>query len=194
MADAAREWLDGLVAFAAAHRHRRPPRPPADVAAANAERAIIGASLAGRLAELDAARSALRGRRGVAVDPALVVTTSAAGIEAVTGLLSASPEFAAVAGNRLVPVTELEYRLWCIRRPDAGHLLHLNLWSWLKTRVPPRRWHEFAAFPLGAGEAYWLHREGVAGAGSLDRRESHLWKWNGRHAALLKAFVAERGV
>jgi len=194
VADAAREWLAGLVAFAAAHRHSRPERPAADAAAVGAERAILGASLAGRLAEIDAARSARRRPGGPAAEPVLVVTTSAVGIEAVAGLLATEPAFAAVAGDRVAPVTELEYRLWCIRNPDPDHALHLNVWSWLKTRVPPRRWHEFAAFPLGEGETYWLHREGLAGAGPLDRRASHLWKWNGRHAALLEAFVVERGV
>jgi hypothetical protein len=31
----------------------------------------------------------------------------------------------------------------------------------------------------------------VTGAGDADRRESHLWKWNGRHASLLEPFVTE---
>lgn len=194
VADAAREWLSGLIAFAAAHRQRRPTRPAVDAAVAHAERAILGASLAGRLAELDAARSARRRLGGPAAEPVVVVTTSPVGIEAVTGLLATEPAFAAVAGDRLAPVTELEYRLWCIRNPDPDHALHLNVWSWLKTQVPQRRWLEFAALPLGDGETYWLHREGLAGAGPLDRRASHLWKWDGRHAALLKAFVVERGV
>lgn len=192
--DAAREWLAGLVAFAAEQRQRRPASPEADAAVAGAERAIIGASLAGRLADFDAARSARRCPGGPAAEPVVVVTTSAVGIEAVGGLLATEPAFAAVVGDRLAPVTELEYRLWCIRHPDPENRLHLNVWSWVKTEVPPKRWHEFAAFPLGEGETYWLHREGLAGAGALDRRASHLWKWNGRHAALLKAFIAERGV
>jgi hypothetical protein len=67
----------------------------------------------------------------------------------------------------------------------------VNAWSWVKTSVPRQRWPEFAAFPLPDGDAYWIHREGLAGAAGLDRRASHLWRWNGRQAALLKAFITE---
>ena len=109
---------------------------------------------------------------------------------------SASPaaNLAAAEAWRIVPVTELEYRLWCIRHPDDDHRHHVNHWNWIKTRVPAQRHAEFARHPLGPGEAYWLHRVGTAGAGAADRRDCHLWRWNGRHAALLQAFVREGGV
>jgi hypothetical protein len=190
-----REWLEGLRSFVAEHRQRKPlaTRDSGD-AAWHAERSILGASLVARLAEIEQIRTARRSLPGVDPDPALVVTTSAVGIEAVQSLRGSSAELAALAGDALEPVTELEYRLWCIRHPDEGHRMHVNLWSWVKTRVPEQRHGEFARHPLAAGEHYWLHREGLAGAGSLDRRACHLWKWNGRHAALLEAFVAERGV
>jgi hypothetical protein len=91
-------------------------------------------------------------------------------------------------------VTELEYRLWCIRHPDDAYRLHVNLWSWVKTRVPQQRWHEFATYPLRSGDVYWLHRTGVSGAGAADARHCHLWKWNGRHAALLQPHIREQTV
>lgn len=195
MLPSTREWLEDLRGFVAEHRQRRPlatrPQPPA---AWNAERSILASSLTTSLGELEQVRAARQGLAGLDPDPVIVVTTSAAGIEATRNLLSTVPELAAVAGDRVEPVTELEYRLWCIRHPDDTHRLHVNLWSWVKTRVPEQRHAEFAGHPLGEGECYWLHRTGLAGGGQLDRRACHLWKWNGRHAALLRAFVTERGV
>lgn len=194
MADAIGDWEEGLAGFVAARRQEGGPHRHEDPAVVAAERSILGASLATRLADLDDIRRAWRAFTGISADPVVVVTTSTAGLAAVDSLLAMAPEIAAVAGDRVVAVTEPDYRLWCIRHPDDGHRLHVNLWSWIKTRVPPQRWPEFAAHPLGDGESYWLHREGLAGAGPLDRRACHLWKFNGRHAALLRAFVTERGV
>lgn len=195
-----REWLLGLRDWAAEQRGRAPTPPTdADVAARAAERSILGATLATRLAEIDTIRAARHPRGSGAagqldLDPAIVLTTSPVGIAAAEQLLASSGDLAVIVGDRLAAVTELDYRLWCIRHPDEGHLLHVNLWNWVKTRVPRQRWGEFAAHPLGPGESYWLHRTGIAGAGLLDRRECHLWKWNGRHAALLQPFVAESAV
>lgn len=190
-----RDWLAGLRAFVEEHRQRKPlATRPEPSTAWNAERAILAASLTTSLGELEQVRAARRMLAGLDPDPAIVVTTSTAGIEATTDLLRTVPELAAVAGDRVAPVTELEYRLWCIRHSDVQHRLHANLWSWIKTRVPEQRHAEFTRHPLGEGECYWLHRSGLAGAPPLDRRACHLWKWNGRHAALLEAFAAERGV
>jgi hypothetical protein len=189
------DWLDGLREFVRAERIAKPPRATATSPAAEAAaRSIIGGSLATRLAELDALREARRSLPGGDLDPAVVITTSATGIAAATELLDSVPNLALLARDRVTAVTELEYRLWCIRSPDDGFLLHVNIWNWIKTAVPEQRHGEFAAYPLGPGECYWLHREGCAGAATLDRRACHLWKWNGRHAALLRAFVTERSV
>ena len=191
----ASDWLDGLREFVHAERIAKPPLPIAALPAATAaERSIVGGSLATRLAELDALREARRSLPGASRDPAIVITTSATGIAAAGDLLASVPDLAALAGGRVEAVTELEYRLWCIRSPDDDFILHLNIWNWIKTSVPAQRHAEFAAWPLGTGECYWLHREGCAGAAALDRRACHLWKWNGRHAALLRAFVTERSV
>jgi hypothetical protein len=194
-----RAWLDGLRDFAIDRRESAPRSVlSGDPAAWNAERSILGAALAARLSEVERYRTARlqrpAARDGLDPDPAIVVTTSAPGIAACAGLLTTAGDVALLVGDRIVAVTELEYRLWCIRHPDDGYLRHVNLWNWVKTRVPEQRRHEFSRHPLGPDEAYWLHRTGLAGAGPLDRRECHLWKWNGRHAALLQAFVAERRV
>lgn len=197
-----RDWLAGLREFATGERLRKPlPDLASPDAAQAAERSIIGAHLATRLAEFDDVGEARRAwcRAASAApradeDPCLVITTSPAGMAAVEDLLeSGNPVFSTLAG-RIATVTELEYRLWCIRRPDDGNRLHVNAWSWLKTRLPEQRRAEFARHPLAEGEAFWLHRTGLAGAGSADRRDCHLWRWNGRHAALLEAFVAERSL
>ncbi len=193
-------WLEGLRAFAATHREQKPVAA-VDVspAAYGAERAILAADLTTRLATLGdllvARATAARGDGQRADgDPAVVVTTSPVGIAVVADLLTSPTHGLQPLATVTAAVTELEYRLWCIRHPDDGSRLHLNLWSWVKTSVPEQRWHEFARHPLAAGEAYWLHRTGVSGAGSADARHCHLWKWNGRHAALLQAFVREHSV
>ena len=163
-----------------------------------AERMILAANLATVLAGWDTVEAARRasgsGASPLDPDPPLVITTSGIGIGVVGEQLATGSLPARAIADRAVAVTELEYRLWCIRHPDDEYQRHIVLWNWIKTRVPPERHGEFARHPLGPGEAYWLHRTGIAGAGAADRRDCHLWKWNGRHASLLEAFVTERGV
>jgi len=91
-----------------------------------------------------------------------------------------------------VAVREIEYRMWTKDHPDPGHLLHVNHWSWIKAPVPMQRWAEFKRHPLREGEAYWLHRTGTSGPGDHASRHAHLWKWTGRQAVLLEAFIRER--
>lgn len=190
-----RAWFEGLRAFVAEHRtNRRPPAVSADDAATIAERTILGTAIASRLPELDQLRQSRRGIPDADPDAVVVLTTSAAGMMAVERMSEQGGDAARMLASRVMPVSELEYRLWCIRQPDETHRHHVNLWSWVKTRVPTQRWAEFAAFPIRQGEAYWLHREGLAGGGDLDRRASHLWRWDGHHASLLKAFIEERSV
>lgn len=187
-------WFHGLQRFVADRRLTEPLPQPLAAAQEAAERSIIASSLVATLAEAEAVREARRATDRATAAAATVVTTSPVGIVAAEELVASTPALAALVGERFVAVTELEYRLWCIRSPDDAFLYHVNVWNWIKTRVPQQRQSEFADFPLGDGEVYWLHREGRAGASGLDRRACHLWKWNGRHAALLKATVTERGV
>jgi hypothetical protein len=193
-----RTWLDGLRTFATGHRLRKPLPDAAPSAVQAAERMILAAHLATMLAGWEQACAARRsGRVGGPEgdpDPALVITTSPTGIAVVDEQVAAGSLPARSLATRAVGVTELEYRLWCIRQPDDGYRVHVNVWSWIKASVPPQRHAEFARHPLREGEAYWLHRAGIAGAGAADRRDCHLWKWNGRHASLVEAFVTERGV
>jgi hypothetical protein len=193
-----RTWLDGLRDFAVEHRLRKPLSESAASAARAAERMILATHLATALAGwekvLAGRRSEQAGGADLDSDPAVVITTSPGGIAVVAEQLATGSLPARSLAAQTVAVTELEYRLWCIRRPDDGHRLHVNVWNWLKTSVPPQRHAEFARHPLREGEVYWLHRTGIAGAGAADRRDCHLWRWNGCHASLLEAFVAERGV
>ena len=186
-------WLDGLRESLAAAR--RDPPPAADPAAAAAERMILAAHFATWLDELPALDDARRDFAATvpAADPhpAIVVTTSPVGIEVLERILAGPTPLAAHARPRVAAATEKQYRAWCMRHPDDRHLLHVNHWSWVKTRVPGQRDAEFAAHPRREGEAYWLHRVGTAGAGRLDGRVAHLWKFTGRHAVLLAPFVAE---
>lgn len=193
-------WLDGLRADAAAGRLGG-PEDGRSVAAFAAERALLAASLVawfdtelpGLLAERAAeARAGDHGTdRESDAEPAIVVTTTAAGCAAMAELLDRDDPLVCQLRGRFACVTELEYRRWCMRHPDDDYRLHIAHWSWMKTRVPPRWWPRFARWPLNEGECYWLHRTGTAGAGR-ERRSSHLWKWNGTTVAILKPFVDER--
>jgi hypothetical protein len=191
-----RAWLDGLRGFATEERSPRPPPDDAPPTAAfAAERMIIAARLTALLVGIDLLTAARRtrgsgGTAGYDPDAALVLSTGPAGLATAADLVGPTGPFSGL-GSRLVAVTERQYRLWCIRTPDPAFERHVNLWNWVKTRVPPERNAEFARHPLAAGESYWLHRVGVAGAGAADRHECHLWKWNGRHASLLEALVTE---
>jgi hypothetical protein len=190
-----RTWLAGLRDFATEHRLRQPLAESTGAAARAAERMILAANLATALAGWETVLAVRRaGEPEIDPAPAVVITTSPGGIAVAAEQLATGSLPARSLAAHAVAVTELEYRLWCIRHPDDGHRLHVNLWNWIKTSVPPQRHAEFARHPLREGEAYWLHRAGIAGAGSADRRDCHLWKWNGRHASLLEAFVTERGV
>lgn len=194
-----REWLAGLRQRIAATRRGPGPAGPAGVAPAAAamlaaERMILGAHLAlwidNDLLPLLAERSA-----GLARDadpePAIVITTSPVGIGVVDEALARDEPLRASLRERIVAVTEREYRDWAQAAPDPDHRLHVNHWSWVKTSVPRARHDEFAFHPLALGESYWLHRVGTTGCGA-ERRTCHLWKWNGTVATLLQPFVTER--
>lgn len=195
-----RDWGEGLATIAGERRRAHPMRQAESPAAEAAERAILATHLVSWLDDWSALMEARRRLvaeepgAGRASEPVVVLTTSAVGIEAAEALLAGGHPVAAAEAGRIVAVTELEYRLWCIRNPDDDHRRHVTHWSWIKTRVPPQRQAEFARYPLGPGESYWLHRTGTAGAGAADRRDCHLWRWTGRQAALLQAFVREGGV
>jgi hypothetical protein len=190
-----RAWLEGLRDFVTEQRRTKPLAQLIDPAHRAAERSMLAShfvSWLDDLTELLAARQATV--PGADPDPAIVLTTSAVGIEAATDLWTGGHPLAMALEPAVAAVTELEYRLWCMRSPDEEHRLHVNHWNWIKTRVPPQRAGEFARHPLGPGECYWLHRTGTAGAGRGDRRDCHLWKWNGRHASLLEARIREAAV
>lgn len=193
MLPATHAWLDGFRASLEAGR--RDPMPAADPTAAAAERMILAAHFVTWLDGLPALDEARCDFAAMYPDadphPAVVVTTSPVGIPALEEILDAAIPIAREVRPRIVPATEKDYRSWCMRHPDDRHLLHVNHWSWVKTRVPAQRDAEFAAHPRRDGEAYWLHRVGTAGAGRLDGRATHLWKFTGRQAVLLAPFIVE---
>lgn len=192
------DWLAGLREFAAAQRLGKPPLEAGDrqASAQEAERAVLAMHLATWLdadlpSMLDARRRFAARSPDIDPDPALVLTTSPAGIAAAEKVLSGRDPLRIPGRQAIVVVREAEYRLWSIRRPDADHRLHVNHWSWLKVDVPRQRWGEFARFPVGTDEAYWLHRIGISGAGDADMRGCHLWKWTGTAPVLLQPFFVE---
>jgi len=192
-----RDWLDGLVASTAS-AGRESPAVAGESAGDAAERAIHAGHLAAWLDRID---GLLADRRRFAAadssrdpEPAIVLTTTAIGMRVVADLFGRPDPAIEPLARRIACVTEAEYRRHAMRRPDRGFRHHLNHWTWVKTRVPPQRWPEFARHPLGEGEAYWLHRTGTAGAGAADARGCDLWRFDGRVATLLEAGIAERGV
>ncbi len=194
MTPEAADWLEGLQAVAAARTQTGDTA--ATPAAFAAERALLASHLVvwldTELAPLLEERAAEAAAGGPDIDPepAIVLTTTAAGLAAAADLLGRDDPLMRAWRPRFACVTELEYRRFCMRHPDDDHRLHIAHWSWMKTRVPPQWWPRFSRWPINAGESYWLHRTGTAGAGE-ERRSSHLWKWNGATAAILRPFVDE---
>jgi hypothetical protein len=186
-------WLEGLreTAANAARGHTSPTVPQEHW---NAERAILAAHLVRwidtELPGLSAERAAAAGLSGGDPEPALVLTTSAAGAAAADEVLGRADPWLAELRARFAIVTEREYRLWCIRHPDPEYRLHANHWSWIKTNVPAQRRAGFARWPLRAEEVPWLHRTGTVGLGR-PRRQCHLWKFDGRTASLVQPFIDE---
>ena len=188
-------WLDGLRLSAAAARHVQSAAVAGTPAERAAERAVLAAHLVtwvdSDLTGLLVERGTAVRQRGLDPEPAIVLTTTTAGIGAAIDILDRDAPLMATWRDRFACVTEREYRLWCIGHPDPDYRHHINHWNWLKTRVPPQRWAAFQQWPLGDGESYWLHRTGTVGAGA-DRRFCHLWKWTGTTVSILQPFVDER--
>jgi len=194
-----RAWLEGLRAFAG--DATPPPGDPARQAAERAnqsaelailaaERAIVAAALVSWIDTALAGLLAERAATGGSPEPAIILTTTPAGFAAAADVLGRDDPLMEQWRERFACVSEKHYRLWCIKHPDPDYRLHMNHWSWIKTQVPPQRQAAFARFPLAPGDDSWLHRTGTVGAGR-ERRFCHLWKWNGRTAALVKPFIDE---
>jgi hypothetical protein len=189
LSEDSRHWLAGLRDAVATARRAAGSAGQIDASPGQvrAERAILSAHL---VTWLDNELPTLLGDRERDDDPAIVITTSPVGIVVVDETLRRDEPLMRSLRDRIVAVTEREYREWTKDHPDPDHRLHINHWSWIKLRVPEARRHAFAAYPLSSGEQHWLHRTGTSGCGR-ERRFCHLWKWNGSNAALVKPFFPE---
>ena len=189
MTPESRDWLEGLQKFAEEHRAARPPRAvPMASADLDARRHLLGSHLRRWLATDLPRLQAVLDRRASG-SPAIVWAACAAGVAAAREVVA---ECDHPLAGQMACVREVEYRLWCIRRPDEAYLLHVNPWSWIKAPVPHARWAEFRQYPLQSGECYWLHRYGLAGEPTLESRGCDLWKWDGRRAVPLAEGIVER--
>jgi hypothetical protein len=182
MTPAAARWLDGLRDFVDRYRHGRPV-PESFAPDELGQRSILATHLA---TWIDGEAAALPGTH------AILWTTSDVGIVVAAEVFSRADPLIEGLRPRVVPIREVEYRLYTKDHPDPDRAIHINHWSWIKAPVPRQRHAEFRAWPLQPGEAYWLHRTGTTGPGSEECRHAHLWKWNGSHAAMLKPFIQER--
>lgn len=186
------DWLAGLQAFLAEDRtrplHRSTPDPSPPVMAevrrlvARSVRHWVNEELPGQLR----ARAAWAAERGPQTDPtpAVLLTTTPHGLDAAVEAVTGSPQTIAC-------LLEVEYRRWCRLRPDDAMHHHVTAWNWVKTRVPEVRQAEFADQPLAEGEAYWLHRTGMAGIADEEHRTTALLAFDGRRSRLLAASVVE---
>ena len=75
-----------------------------------------------------------------------------------------------------------EYRQWIHMHPDKNFRLHIHLWS----HVVESLHIDKDLYSLDRNEQYWLHTEGMLCGHKFGRGAEHLWKWDGRKAALLK--------
>ena len=189
LSEDSRHWLAGLREAVATARRAAGPAGRLGISPSQeaAERTILSAHL---VTWLENELPTLLADRVGHDDPAIVITTSPLGLAVVEATLLRDEPLMRSLRDRVVAVTEREYRAWTKDHPDPDHRLHVNHWSWIKTQVPEARRHEFAAYPLAPGEHHWLHRTGTTGCGR-ERRFCHLWKWNGTTAALLKPFFPE---
>lgn len=178
----AARWLDGLRAFLAEYRAGRPINTATNPEQLG-QKPILGTHLS---MWIDGEAAAIPATH------AIVLTTSDVGITVAEDALARNEPLIAGLRPRMIAVREIEYRLWTKGSSDPDRAVHVNHWSWIKAPVPPQRHHEFQAWPLEPGEAYWLHRTGTSGPGTAESRYAHLWKWTGSHAVLLKPFIRER--
>lgn len=189
-------WLAALRTHVALQRRAasaasHPGRPVAGTAIAAAQQAAETMILSAHLVTwLENELPSLLAERVRGGDLAIVHTTSSVGLLVADDVLRRYGPLLQSLRAGLVAVTESEYRSWTKAHPDPDQRLHINHWSWIKTRVPEARQQEFQAFPRGLHEDYWLHRTGTTGCGR-ERRSCHLWKWNGQTAVLLKPLIDE---
>lgn len=196
MTPATEQWRDGLIAFLA--RDRQKPRhrsvtDPEPAVIAEAER-IVTASVQqwlshGLAAHLDARRAWIASfprdqATAFDTDPAILLTTTPLG-------LPIAERLADDDGRGIICLLEVEYRRWCREQPDAELRHHVVAWDWVKTGLPKVRQGDFPAYPLAAGEQYWLHRTGIAGAAPEEFRNSALLAFNGTTSRLLTASTVE---
>lgn len=133
-------------------------------------------------------------RMAPSIPPSHVVafTTSDLGVQIMNATTATISPPDCVSRWNVVPLRELEYRLWTKIQPDASFELHVNHWNWIKAPVPKQRWKEFVQWPIGENDQYWLHRTGTQGPGTVATRHAHLYHWNGTKAALLQKDVSEQ--
>ena len=182
MNDTATQWLTGLRTFVAEYRRTHP--------------LLISVSTEENQKEVILRAHWKRWMRETAISlsssQVVAFTSSDRGIqmiesEVATMLPSEEDRF----GN-LIPLREIEYRLWTKQRPDPCFEIHVNHWSWIKAPVPKQRWREFARWPIKEAHQYWLHRTGTSGPGDTATRCAHLYEWSGIKAVLLQNDVSEQ--
>lgn len=181
-------WLAGLREFIARQREQQHLekrsshlRPVPTSAERVMEERLIAEHLRGWLPTLPDLMAERRQANDAA--PAIVITTSLAGLQAVAGL-AGEPALAALLTN-CCAVTEVEYRFWCKEQPDPEFAAHWNHWAWIKTHIPEARASEFAAYPLPVGSRHWLFRHGLAANSPVAGHSCRLYRWDGQAATLL---------
>ena len=138
---------------------------------------IIKGSLPDLLNRLPVAKASTAGSHYNLEYP-VVFTSNAAGLAA-----------ARDPGQRFRPFFSLypeELNLFFQIHPDLRLKNYVHIWSHFLEKPDELITALTGPYPLGAGEKYWLHVEGMICGPHQGRGAEHLWSWDGNRPKLLK--------
>ena len=152
------EWFEKLKAFLIECRDKRPLITRNDLQTVEEMQCrIIGGSLIGWLKEhgpnLLQERAMLAGLEDMEKDPFIVFTSEQPGLIAANEILSGGQ-------STIVFLYHDEYSAWLESNPDTNYQWHIHTWSFFAP-LDPTTVQRAKKYPLTAGEAYWLHKEGT---------------------------------
>jgi len=186
MKNEGKNWFDELKRFAMECRVKFPIVNRDDLSAEQEMQCrIIGGSLIPWLREygpgLIQERAILAGFRNWEKDPFIVFTSDQPGLVAASEILEDRP----ATVEFLYPDEFTEHMQ---NHPDPEYRWHVHTWSFFAP-VDSDMAKKVEKYPIGAGESYWLHKEGTMCGQLFGRGCNHLWKWDEQEAVLLEECI-----